>query len=261
MACTAVVGSWNGRVGQRSLGDVDEHPEPVGDVLVQGAFEAEGDARRDCGVVEAGTASHHPDERAPAGTNSPSAGTSSSAHPPRAPGRPGSWPIAVRTPDRWASRCVGIGSVRGLLLVGIDLVQQAAGVAADELDQADTPEGLTDVVDVQDENDDARRDQHERHDDRETGHCRRPSNVDLAQREHGVDEGGHEESDGELAGLVMQKRLHDRGENWPIASWTTTIVMVSTSAARLTIDSATVTRIDTSSLLVRQSTVRGGDTS
>jgi len=34
-----------------------------------------------------------------------------------------------------------------------------------------------------------------------------------------------------------------RGENWPMASWTTTIVMVSTSAVRLTIEAATVERI------------------
>ena len=34
-----------------------------------------------------------------------------------------------------------------------------------------------------------------------------------------------------------------RGENWPIASCTTTIVIVSTNAARLTIDVATAPRI------------------
>ena len=34
-----------------------------------------------------------------------------------------------------------------------------------------------------------------------------------------------------------------RGENCPIASWTTTIVIVSTSAARLTIEAAIVVRI------------------
>jgi hypothetical protein len=34
-----------------------------------------------------------------------------------------------------------------------------------------------------------------------------------------------------------------RGENWPIASWTTTIVIVRTSAARLTIDVATAERM------------------
>ncbi len=34
-----------------------------------------------------------------------------------------------------------------------------------------------------------------------------------------------------------------RGENWPIASWTTTIVMVNTSAPRLTIEVAIAPRI------------------
>ena len=34
-----------------------------------------------------------------------------------------------------------------------------------------------------------------------------------------------------------------RGENWPIASCTTTIVIVRTSAARLTIDVATAERM------------------
>ena len=44
-------------------------------------------------------------------------------------------------------------------------------------------------------------------------------------------------------GLSRRIRCTIRGENWPIASWTTTIVIVSTRAARLTIDAATVARI------------------
>ena len=44
-------------------------------------------------------------------------------------------------------------------------------------------------------------------------------------------------------GLSRKIRCTMRGENWPIANWTTTMVMVSTRAVRLTIDSATVPRI------------------
>ena len=44
-------------------------------------------------------------------------------------------------------------------------------------------------------------------------------------------------------GLSCRMRCTIRGENWPIASWTTTIVIVRTSAARLTIEAATVPRI------------------
>jgi hypothetical protein len=43
-------------------------------------------------------------------------------------------------------------------------------------------------------------------------------------------------------GLSRRMRWTIRGENWPMASWTTTMVIVSTSAVRLTIDAATVER-------------------
>ena len=44
-------------------------------------------------------------------------------------------------------------------------------------------------------------------------------------------------------GLSRRIRCTIRGENCPIANWTTTIVMVSTSVARLTIETAIVVRI------------------
>ena len=44
-------------------------------------------------------------------------------------------------------------------------------------------------------------------------------------------------------GLSCRKVCTIRGENWPMASCTTTIVIVSTNAARPTIDVATVERI------------------
>ena len=44
-------------------------------------------------------------------------------------------------------------------------------------------------------------------------------------------------------GLSCRMRWTIRGENWPIASWTTTIVIVRTRAVRLTIEAATVPRI------------------
>ena len=56
-------------------------------------------------------------------------------------------------------------------------------------------------------------------------------------------ERGDEEADRDLARLVAQDPLDDSGRELPIASWTTTIVMVSTSAARLTIEAAMVVRI------------------
>ena len=46
-------------------------------------------------------------------------------------------------------------------------------------------------------------------------------------------------------GLSRRNVCTIRGENWPIASWTTTIVMVSTSAASDTIEAAMVERIAT----------------
>ena len=44
-------------------------------------------------------------------------------------------------------------------------------------------------------------------------------------------------------GLSLRIGCTIRGENCPIANWTTTMVIVSTSAARLTIDVATAPRI------------------
>ena len=44
-------------------------------------------------------------------------------------------------------------------------------------------------------------------------------------------------------GLSCRNVCTMRGENWPIASCTTTIVIVRTSAVRLTIDAAMVDRI------------------
>jgi hypothetical protein len=58
-----------------------------------------------------------------------------------------------------------------------------------------------------------------------------------------VHEGRDEEPDRELARLVAKDPLHDPGRELPIASWTTTIVIVSTSVARLTIETAIVVKI------------------
>jgi len=71
----------------------------------------------------------------------------------------------------------------------------------------------------------------------------RCGHVQLAQRNYHVSKGGHEQTDHDLARLVLNERLDDAGENWPMASCTTTIVIVSTSAARLTMEAATVERI------------------
>ena len=58
-----------------------------------------------------------------------------------------------------------------------------------------------------------------------------------------MDEGRDEQPDRELARLVAEDPLHDPRRELPIASWTTTIVIVSTSAARLTIETAIVVKI------------------
>lgn len=46
-------------------------------------------------------------------------------------------------------------------------------------------------------------------------------------------------------GLSWRNVWTMRGENWPMANWTTTMVIVSTSAVRLTIDAATVDKMAT----------------
>jgi hypothetical protein len=40
------------RVGKRTLGDVHEHAQPAGDVLIEGALEAERDASQHRSLVE-----------------------------------------------------------------------------------------------------------------------------------------------------------------------------------------------------------------
>ena len=92
--------------------------------------------------------------------------------------------------------------------MGIDLVQQPSGLAADELDQGRHAQGPADVVHVEDQDHDARHHHDEGDDDRQTWH-RVPFDVDLAEREDRVGERCHEQADGDLAWLVLQERLHD----------------------------------------------------
>ena len=70
-------------------------------------------------------------------------------------------------------------------------------------------ERSTDVVDVEHEDDDADDDEQVRDHDREAGYRSSVLEHHFAQREHGVDECGDEESDRDLARLVAQDRLHD----------------------------------------------------
>ena len=65
---------------------------------------------------------------------------------------------------------------------------------------------------------------------------------DLANGEQGVHEGRDEQADGELARRSRSSRCTMRGENWPMASCTTTRTIVRTRTVRLTIDVATVVR-------------------
>jgi hypothetical protein len=51
------------RVGKRTLGDVHEHAQPVGDVLIEGALEAERDASQHRILVELSWLAVHPEQR------------------------------------------------------------------------------------------------------------------------------------------------------------------------------------------------------
>ena len=52
IACTAVVGSWNGDSDKRALRDVDEQPHPVRDVLVERRLELQHQRREEPVLVE-----------------------------------------------------------------------------------------------------------------------------------------------------------------------------------------------------------------
>ena len=62
-------------VGQRPLGDVDEHPQAEGHVLVKSPFGALDRAHRGVGSIRSGAPAIS-NSGAPAGTNSPSDGRS-----------------------------------------------------------------------------------------------------------------------------------------------------------------------------------------
>ena len=103
------------RVRQRPLRDVDEHPEAVGDVLVEGPLQAEHDAPRTSSWSSVGRSPLHPRTGAhPPGTNSPSAGTQlEHAVGLVAASTSASWSMWQTTPERGAAiTCrspVGVG--------------------------------------------------------------------------------------------------------------------------------------------------------
>ena len=182
----------------------------------------------------------------PAGTNAPRAGTSSSTQSARsASATSASVAILVTTPDfraatTWRLRIDG----RRRAGVWILAVDELTRVVTDEFDQRRYAKRLADVVHVDHQGRDTR--QHEeirrRHGDAWNLPCAIAAVHNLADRQHSVHEGRDEEPDGELAGLVAKDPLHDPGRELPIASWTTTIVIVSTSVARLTIETAIVVK-------------------
>ena len=156
-------------VGQGALGDVDQQPEPVGGVLVEGPLQAEHDRPGSGGSVEARVGSPSIAKSvAPAGTNSPSAGRRTRQ---QSASRAMLDELVVadvgdarRSAER-RSRRRRLGPRRPAL--GVLLVEQPAGVRADQLDQRRHPERLADVVHVDDQHDDADHHQHEGHHDRE----------------------------------------------------------------------------------------------
>ena len=89
------------------------------------------------------------------------------------------------------------------LTLGIHLLEQLAGVPADELDERRDPQRLPDVVHVEDEHHDADDDENERHDHRHAGHGGVIAKAHFTQRQDGVCECGDEDADGELARLVL----------------------------------------------------------
>ena len=104
------------------------------------------------------------------------------------------------------------GLVReSLSLVRVHAIKQRARVLADEFDQRRDSQRLPDVLYVDDEHRDARKNEQERGHDRDAGHVASAVTVvcHLAQGEDRVHERRDEQTNRKLARLVAQDALHD----------------------------------------------------
>jgi hypothetical protein len=98
-------------------------------------------------------------------------------------------------------------------LFGVDPVDEPSRVVADELDQSGHAERLPEVLHVDHQHRDAREHEQEGRQDGDPGNATRSVAVvrHLPQGEDGVDEGGDEETDRELARPVSEDPLDDAG--------------------------------------------------
>ena len=224
--------------------DVDQQPQPVRGVSIERPFETQHDSLVDLALVEVDRLPVHVEQRRPGRDELTECGEQfeDAARPWLRP--PDAGADTVTTPDCGArSRCrpsSGASSV-----VRVDVVQELAGLLADELDQAGHPQRLPDVMHVDHHYRDADDDQDERGEHGGPGHVagavavgRTSCRATMAKAKVATNR--------PMAlwlGLSRSSRCTIRGENWPIASWTTTIVIVSTRAAMLTIEVAIVVKI------------------
>ena len=237
MACTAVVGSRNGESDSDRSAMSTSIRKPYADVLVERRSRPSTTPRSTASCVDLGvarrprTAAHRParTRRAPGRARA----RSRLAAPPRRARR---WPIVVTTPDFGRDdHALGVGARSVGAAVGVDCVEQASRVVADELDQRRHPQRPADVVHVQHEHTMLMSDEQIADDDRRTGHLTvRPRSRTSRRASIAWANVATKRPIAIWLGLSWRIVCTMRGENCPIASWTTTIVIVRTSAARLT---------------------------
>ena len=238
------------RVRERPLGDVDEHAEAVGDVLVERPLEPQDDVVGDV-LGEAGrrSPSVHAQERRPGRHELAERGheLERAVRVARALDELIEVDVADDARHRRGDHGALVRRRLGVGRLGIEGVELRARVLADELDQRRHAQRAADVVHVQDEHRD--RDQHEQERDHDgEARDRRRSSPPPPTRTSRIASMACANVATKMPianwlGLSRRIRCTMRGENCPIASWTTTIVIVRTSAARLTIDVATAERI------------------
>ena len=208
-----------GRIRQRSLGDVDEHPQAVRHVLFERPLEAQNDELGDVVAEPRGRTTVHAQEWRPRCRElaegrhqlERAAGVASPFHE----------AIEVDVADDARDRCGdNRDSVRRVrLLVGrrIEDVQLLACVVADELDQRRDAERAADVVHVQHEHGDRGEHEQECDDDRKprNGAASVAAHADVTRGQHRMRERGDEDADRELTRPIAQDPLHDARRELP----------------------------------------------
>ena len=191
-------GIEKGRLGQRSFSDVDEHPESVGDVFVEGPLQAERDAVDGGFTIQA---IHMPlDVEQRRSSRYETADGRHDAH--EAIG------CHCHRDERIAvDRCdhAGRGGENGRRWnvvegqrVRVLRIEQTSRVVADQFDERRHPEGPPDVVDVQDQHRNAHDHQDIGHADGDARNLALTVGLDLTHRQHRVGERRHEQADRQL---------------------------------------------------------------